>query len=205
MALGWSPRPACSRWTSSLSSERRPFKRYDPARYVATLAYRSADRLPWDLAAAPAGKALMLDTTVYIDAQRGKLPDDLAARIGSAHIRHSAVALGEIAANTGLLHPSHPGTAMVNGIVRNIVANADTIRTAAPSAEAWLEASVLSGILARTQGFDRADRRKLLNDALIFLSAAEEDAILISRNVRDMDLLLQMRPDVLVVLYAQKS
>jgi predicted nucleic acid-binding protein len=147
----------------------------------------------------------MLDTTVYIDAQRGKLPDDLAARIGSAHIRHSAVALGEIAANIGLLHPAHPGTAMVNGIVRNILTNADTIRTTAPSSEAWLEASVLAGILARTQGFDKADRRKLLNDALIFLSAAEEDAILISRNVKDMDLLLQLRPDVQVVLYTQRA
>jgi hypothetical protein len=57
--------------------------------------------------------------------------------------------------------------------------------------------------LARTQGFPKHDRRKLLNDALIFLSAHEADAVLVSRNVRDIDLLLQIRPDVRVLLYDQ--
>jgi hypothetical protein len=43
----------------------------------------------------------------------------------------------------------------------------------------------------------------LLNDALIFLSADEADAVLVSRNVKDMDLLLQLRPNVRVLLYDQ--
>ncbi len=144
---------------------------------------------------------LMPDAIVYIDAQKGKLPPDLAARIAGAEIRHSAVALGEIAAGLGLLDPGHPGTPAVVRALRETLEHADPLRTCAPSAEAWLEASLLAGILGRTQGLPKADRRKLLNDALIFLSAGEADAVLVSRNVRDIDLLLQLKPNVRVLLY----
>jgi predicted nucleic acid-binding protein len=186
-----------------LNSEFRPFERHDPGRYRATLAYRPRDELPWSLDAIATDAVLMLDTTVYIDALKAKLPQDLAARIATAEIVHSAVALGEIAANLGLLDPAHAGTPAVGKVLRETLARADPKRTTAPSAEAWLEASVLAGILARTQGFPRADRRKLLNDALILLSAHEAGAVLVSRNVRDMDLLMQLRPGVQVLLYDQ--
>jgi predicted nucleic acid-binding protein len=145
----------------------------------------------------------MLDTTVYIDAQKAKLPPALSARIAAAEIVHSAVALGEIAANLGLLDPAHAGTPGVSQVLRETLARADPKRTVSPTSEAWLEASVLTGILARTQGFAKDDRRKLLNDALIFLSAHETDAVLVSRNVKDMDLLLQLRPEAQVLLYDQ--
>jgi hypothetical protein len=60
----------------------------------------------------------------------------------------------------------------------------------------WLEAAVIAGILARTQGLAKEARRKFLNDMLLFLMAAESGAILISRNSRDIDLLLQMKVGV---------
>jgi predicted nucleic acid-binding protein len=147
----------------------------------------------------------MLDTTVYIDAQKAKLPQELAARLATAEIVHSAVALGEIAANLGLLDPAHTGTPGVSQVMRETLARAAPERTISPSTEAWLEASVLAGILARTQRFPKEDRRKLLNDALIFLSAHEAGAVLVSRNLKDMDLLLRLRPDVPVLLYDQAS
>ncbi len=146
---------------------------------------------------------LMLDTTVYIDAQMAKLPQALSARIATAEIVHSAVALGEIAVNLVLLYPAHVGTTVLRKVLGETLAQADPKRTVSPSTEAWLEASVLTGILARTQNFQKGDRRKLLNDALIFLSADEADAVLVSRNVKDMDLLLQLRPNVRVLLYDQ--
>jgi hypothetical protein len=86
----------------------------------------------------------------------------------------------------------------------------------APSPAAWTEAGMLSGILARTQ-FDLARpkrtltpaeeccqkgrRRELLNDALVFLTAHEQDAILVSANASDMDVLLRFRPGTRVLLY----
>jgi predicted nucleic acid-binding protein len=145
----------------------------------------------------------MLDATVYIDAQKSKLPAALAARIANQETLHSSVALGEIAASIGLLDPAHPGTPAVVSVLRETLEKADPDRTVAPSAAAWLEASVLAGVLARTQHPGKEARRKLLNDALVFLSADEAGAVLVSRNAKDVDLLLQVRPDVRVLLYDQ--
>jgi predicted nucleic acid-binding protein len=143
----------------------------------------------------------MLDTTVYIDAQKARLPIDLAARLAGAEILHCVVALSEIAASLGLLDPRHPGTPAIRRMLLETLGKADPARTVAPSPDAWLEAAAMAGILARTQGLARDDRRKLLNDALILLTAAEAQAVLVSRNLKDMDLLLRLRPDVQVLLY----
>jgi predicted nucleic acid-binding protein len=169
------------------------------------LAYRSRDQLPFDLDHVPANAGLMFDATVYIDAQQTTLPTDLAARIANSEILHSAVALGEVAASLGMLDPGHPGTARVTHVLLETIERIEPSRIAAPSNEAWLEASLLAGLLARTQGLGKEQRRKLLNDALVFLSAAESGAVLVSRNVKDVDLLLQFRPDVGVLLYDRRT
>ena len=68
----------------------------------------------------------------------------------------------------------------------NLLATVDLAQTVSPSAAAWSEAGMIAGILARAQHLNRSrkeltaeegccqdgKRRKLLNDALIFLSAA---------------------------------
>src|SRR5271170_5383840 len=106
-ALGWSAVPAASPRTSSLSSEALAFRRHDPKAWTRTLACRDRSELPCDASVHPAAATLMLDTTVYIDAQRSVgLPPELASRIASAPLIHSAVALGELAANLGLLDPA---------------------------------------------------------------------------------------------------
>src|ERR1700720_2773190 len=78
-------------------------------------------------------------------------------------------------------------------------------RVISPPNETWLEAAVIAGILARTQGVAKEARRKFLGDTLLFLMAAESGTILISRNSRDIDLLLQMRPGVGVLLYQKRT
>ncbi len=143
----------------------------------------------------------MLDTTVYIDAQKGRLPADLAARIAGAAITHCAVALSEIATSIGLLDPTHPGTPAIRAVLTETLSRASPERTAAPTHNAWVEAALMSGILARTQGLPKEDRRKMLNDALIFLCAGETGAVLVSANKKDIDLLLRLKPTVQVVLY----
>jgi len=170
---------------------------------TATLSYRPRNVLPFDIGALPRDAILMFDTTVYIDAQKAKLPTGLAARIASHETIHSSVALGEIAAGIALLDPSHSGTPTIVEVLTETLDKADPARTVAPSPTAWLEASVLSGVLARTQQLGKEARRKLLNDALIFLSADESGAVLVSRNIKDIDLLLQLRSSVRVLLYNQ--
>jgi predicted nucleic acid-binding protein len=121
--------------------------------------------------------------------------------LAGAQIVHCAVALGEIAAGIGLLDPGHPGTPKVSRILSETLRRADPTRIVAPSSDAWLEASLIAGVLARTQHLPKDSRRKLLNDALVFLTAAESQAVLVSRNGKDVDLLLRLRPDVPVFLY----
>ena len=185
-----------------MSSDGLAFRRHDPKAWTRTLAYRDRSDLPYDASAHPAAATLMLDTTVYIDAQRASgLPPGLASRIASAPLVHSAVALGELTASLGLLDPAHPGTPGVRAAIEETLERVQPQRVVAPSADAWLEGSLVCGVLARIQGLAGADRRKFLNDALIFLSAAETDAILVSRNRSDIDLLLSFRPDIRVWLY----
>jgi hypothetical protein len=71
----------------------------------------------------------------------------------------------------------------------------------APNDEIWIEPAVMAGILARTQGLPKQDRRKFLNATLLFLLAADTGAVTISSNYRDLDLLLQMKPQVSILLY----
>ena len=78
-------------------------------------------------------------------------------------------------------------------------------RTILHGAPALAELAVTIGVLdpadRRTQAIPKQDRRKFLNDALLFLQAADAGAVMMSRNSRDLDLLLQIKPDVGVLLY----
>jgi hypothetical protein len=64
-----------------------------------------------------------------------------------------------------------------------------------------LEAAVRAGILARIQAIPKQERRKFLNDTLLFLQAADTGSVMVSRNSRDLDLLLQLKPQTRVLLY----
>lgn len=144
----------------------------------------------------------MLDTTVYIDALKSPgLPPAVAGLIARNVVLHSAIARAELAVSVGHLDPAHPRTASYVGPLIAILSRMAPTRVLAPSAEAWTEAAVIAGILARVQGFARESRRALLHDAMMLLTAIEAGAALISRNIRHMDLLLRFRPDARVVLY----
>ena len=177
-------------------------RRHDPDRWTGTLAYRPRSALPFDPATIAPGRALTLDTTVYIDAlgPRG-LPGAIAALLASRPIVHAAVACAEIAISFGHLDPLHPGTPGIRTALAEVLdrVGRGTVRAASP--QAWVEAAALAGILARTQGLAKASRRDLLLDALLLLEAAESGAVLLSRNIRHMDLLTQLRPDAAILLY----
>jgi predicted nucleic acid-binding protein len=62
-------------------------------------------------------------------------------------------------------------------------------RSIAPDRETWLVAGVLSGILPRLQGYGRSDRRRVLNDALIFATARKHKMAVLTHNTEDFDFL----------------
>src|SRR6202045_2705311 len=195
-------RPDDYRRTLSLSSDVLAIVgRHDPARWTGTLRRRAKMDLPFDASRVPEGAPLLFDTTVYIDQLKGDLPRAIVSLISSRRIFHATPALAEIAATVGALDPTDERTKHTLQPILETLERIPLQRVISPPNETWLEAAVIAGILARTQGVAKEARRKFLNDTLLFLMAAESGTILISRNSRDIDLLLQMRPGVGVLLY----
>jgi predicted nucleic acid-binding protein len=74
-------------------------------------------------------------------------------------------------------------------------------RIIAPDREIWCEAGVLAGVLARLQGYSPGDRRRVLNDALLFSTARKHELTVLTRNLQDFDFLQQLVPAVQVFFY----
>lgn len=174
--------------------------RHDPGRWSQPLAHRPRADLPFDPLQVPAGVSLLFDATVYIDQLKGQLPASIVNLIASRTILHGAPALAELSVTIALDPVDHRTQATLIPIVE-MLTRINPSRIIAPSYEVWLEASTIAGILARTQAIPKQDRRKFLNDTLLFLQAADTGSVMISRNSRDLDLLLQLKPQAGVLLY----
>ena len=105
------------------------------------------------------------------------------------------------AATCGLLDPAHSQTPEIIEQVAAVIDRRPSYRTITPDPEVWREAGVLSGTLARIQGYGREQRRRVLNDALLFATARKYGCVVLSRNVRDFDLLQQLDPSGKVMFY----
>ncbi len=179
---------------------------------------RPDDMLVFDPAAMPDGVPVMLDTNFYIAHAGNKLPPAVLAFVEARTVLHCGVALAELAVTAGLLDPADRRTPISRAPLKRLLDTIPLTDCRSPGPAAWAEAGMLSGILARTQlglgkpkkGLSSAEaccqagrRREALLDALIFLTAREQEAILVSSNIADMDLLSRFRPDVRVLLFRQ--
>jgi hypothetical protein len=200
--LGSQPKlDACPRILSLSSDVQSIISRHDPARWSRTLAHRPKAELPFDPFQVPSTAPLLFDATVYIDQLKGELPRPIVDLVATRTILHGAPALAELAVTIGALKPADRRTQAALTAIIDVLTRVNPSRIIVPNYEIWLEAAVMAGILARTQAIPRQDRRKFLNDTLLFLQAADAGAVMISRNSRDLDLLLQIKPQVGVLLY----
>jgi hypothetical protein len=202
LAHGSPPKPdVCQRILSLNSDVQSIISRHDPGQWSRTLAYRTKADLPYDPSRVPPRASLLFDATVYIDQLKGQLPRPIVDLVAARTILHAAPALAELAVTIGALEPADRRTQATLIPIVEVVTRITPARIIVPSYEIWLEAAVIAGILARTQAIPKPDRRKFLNDTLLFLQAADAGAVMISRNSRDLDLLLQIKPQVGVLLY----
>jgi len=193
-------------------------KSHDPDAHASAYRRRRDDELPFDPTAIPARLPAMFDTNFYVLAQKKKLPAYVRDFVGSRMALQCGIALAELSISIGILDPAHPKSKENREALLEILAAISLTACVSPSPTAWAEAGVLSGILARTQmGLAKpkstlspaerccqtGNRRKLLNDVLLFLTAYESQAVLVSSNVHDMDLLLRFRPDAHVLLFRE--
>ncbi len=186
---------------SSSSVFQQSLRRLKPEKRQKQLEYRDRIQLRFLPSLKPPFPKLLLDTTVYIDALQGNLPDYVEIALRAGRLWHSTVTEAELAALAGLLDPKHPNTASVIAQIAASIELRPEHRILAPDREIWREAGILAGLLARLQQFGKNEQRKTLNDALIYLTASKNGCVVLTRNVSDFDLLMQLDAKGQAVFY----
>lgn len=145
--------------------------------------------------------SLLYDTMVYIDVLQGRFPGNGEPLLRARDAWHSTVAESELASTCGLLDPAHPETKGVISRIAEIINRISPHRCLLPDRQVWHEAGILTGTIGRIQGIAKQDRRRILNDALIFATARKYGHAVLTRNTADFDLLQQLDPSGRVVFY----
>lgn len=159
--------------------------------------------LRWAENEAKAGVPLLLDATVYIDALQGRTPAAVDDLLRYRSLFHSAVCLAELTQAFGRLDPTHAGTRKALDALAGAIGEIPRHRLFAPDTDLWGKAGMLAGKALRLGRVPpgQGHERKLLNDSLIYLQARKVGAAVLTRNVRDFDLLEQLVPSGAMVFY----
>lgn len=189
---------------SSSTDLRGLLRRLKPEKHREQLKRRSIASLPFLDRAFPPPRLLLYDTTVYVDILQGRFPVEAEVAIRAADAWHSTVTEAELIASFGLLDPGDSRTPETTTQIAAVIERWPSHRIVAPDREVWMAAGVLSGLLARLQGYGRPERRKTLNDALIFATARKYGMTVLTRNVVDFDFLLQLDPSGHVAFYEHR-
>ena len=165
--------------------------RFDPGR---TLARRRDELLPFAREDRIGGQALLLDTCVYIDQLQGRAPALVDQLIATRQANHSSVAIQELMHIVGVLDPKDRRTSSVVEAIRALILAMPAHRTSAPDTEVLGRAALLSGMVCRFQGYAADRRLRALQDCVLYLQGLKLGFTVLTANVADFDLLLQLVP-----------
>ena len=179
----------------------RRWARFDPRR---TLTRRGDDELPFVNPSSIGGQGLLLDTSVYIDQMQDRSPRILDELIAQRQVNHSTVAIQELMHTVGVLDPSDARTASVIDVIGKQIKAMPPHRIFTPDAEVLGRAALLSGILCRLQGYEKDGKLRALQDCVLFLQAQKLGLVVLTANVGDYDILLQLIPAGRVLFYRAK-
>jgi predicted nucleic acid-binding protein len=174
--------------------------RFDPRR---TLARRADAELPFVSEAHIAGPALLLDTCAYIDQVQDRTPDIVDCLIATRQVKHSSVAIQELMHAVGVLDPVDPRTPRTVAKIRGLIRSMAPHRIVAPDVDVLGRAALLSGIVCRLQGYAADRKLRALHDCVLLLQAQKLGLTLVTANVGDFDVLLQLLRGR-VLFYRQK-
>jgi hypothetical protein len=169
----------------------RHWVRFDPR---TTLARRGDDELPLVDAGLIGGQGLLLDSCVYIDQMQDRSPQLLDDLVAQRQVNHSTVALS----------PSDARTAGVVAEIGKHIKAMPPHRIFVPDAEILGRAALLSGVLCRLQGYEKDGRLRALQDCTLFLQAQKLGLVVLTANVSDYDILLQLIPAGRALFYRRK-
>jgi hypothetical protein len=179
----------------------RRWARFAPQK---TLARRGDDELPFVDASRIVGQGLLLDTCVYIDQMQDRSPRLLDDLIALRQVNHSTVAIQELMHTIGVLNPSDPRTEDVASEIGRQIKAMPPHRIFAPDVEVLGRAALLSGILCRLQGYDRDGKLRALQDCVLFLQAQRLGLVVLTANIVDYDILLQLIPTGRALFYRRR-
>lgn len=179
----------------------RRWARFDPQK---TLARRGDEELPFVDPGRIGGQGLLLDTCVYIDQMQDRSPYALDDLIAQRQVNHSTVAIQELMHTVGILSPSDARTAGVIAEIGKQIKSMPAHRIFAPDIEVLGRAALLSGMLCRLQGYEKDGKLRVLQDCVLFLQAQKLGLVVLTANVGDYDILLQLIPAGRVLFYRRK-
>lgn len=179
----------------------RRWARFDPQ---SALARRSDNELPFVNPGSIGGQGLLLDTSVYIDQMQDRSPRILNDLIAQRQVNHSTVAIQELMHTVGVLNPSDGRTAIVIDVIGKQIRAMPPHRIFAPDTEVLGRAALLSGMLCRLQGYEKDGKLRALQDCVLFLQAQKLGLVVLTANVGDYDILLQLIPTGRVLFYRSK-
>ncbi len=179
----------------------RRWARFDPRR---TLARRGDNELPFVNASLIGGQGLLLDTCVYIDQMQNHSPQVLDDLIAQRQVNHSTVAIQELMHTVGVLNPSDARTVGVIAEIGKQIKAMPPHRVFVPDSEILGRAALLSGILCRLQGYEKDSKLRALQDCVLFLQAQKLGLVVLTANVSDYDILLQLLPTGRALFYPRK-
>ena len=186
---------------TSRSELNRALRRLRPDRRRAAFARRADDALPFVERGPPFPAKLLLDTTVYVDELQGRTGGAAELALRACDLWHASVAAAELALALGRLDPADPRTRTATAQCRRALERIPEHKVLTPDDAVWREAGIAAGVLARTQGYGRDARLRLLNDALILLTARKHGCTVLTRNLADFDVLLQLLTGARAVFY----
>jgi hypothetical protein len=179
----------------------RRWARFDRQR---TFARRRDEELPFVQAGAIGGQGLLLDTCVYIDQMQDRSPEVLDELIAHRQVNHSIVAIQKLMHTVGVLNPSDARTVGVIVEIGEQIEAMPPHRIFAPDEEVLGRAALLSGILCRLQGYGKDGKLRALQDCVLFLQAQKLGLVVLTANVSDYDILLQLVPTGRALFYRQR-
>ncbi len=169
-----------------------------------TLARRGEEALPFVNSSLTGGQALLLDTCVYIDQMQDRTPQILDDVIARRQVNHSTVAIQELMHTVGILNPSDQRTAAVIAQIGKQIKAMPPHRIFAPDPDVLGRGALLSGVLCRLQGYGREGKLRALQDCVLFLQAQKLGLAVLTANVADYDVLLQLIPVGRALLYRRQ-
>jgi hypothetical protein len=104
----------------------------------------------------------------------------------------------------GVLSPSDGRTAGVVAEIGKQIKAMPPHRGFVPDAEVLGSAALLSGILCRLQGYEKDGKLHALQDCVLFLQAQKLGLVVLTANVADYDILLQLIPAGRALFYRRK-